>query len=120
MNIETYHIPFFNADSCSADCLVAFVDFAWLFDATSQSQAGEIPKPSWLAHILNVTPSLSASCSESKHLLISEVPNLKASRLLLVNTNKLNSIANCTPDEAHKIRNMLARQATFICSQLDE
>lgn len=120
MKIETYHIPFFNADSCSADCLVAFVDFAWLFDATSQSQAGEIPKPSWLAHILNVTPSLSESCSESKHLLISESPNLKASRLLLVNTNNLSSVSSCTPDEAHKTRNMLARQATFICSQLDE
>ena len=89
MKIETHHIPFADADSCSADCLVAFVDFAWLFDATSQSQAGEIPKPTWLAHILNVTPSLSASCSESKHLLITEAPNLKASRLLLVNTNNL-------------------------------
>ncbi len=120
MKIEARNISFVKAGACNTDCLIVLVDFDWLFGDTPQHSESLLSKPQWLTAVLSALPGQQSESSKSKHLLISETLGSKAKRILLVNTNNYNKLAECDADTAHKTRQSLARHATFIWSTLFE
>ncbi|MFS1702641.1 leucyl aminopeptidase [Alteromonas sp. AMM-1] len=118
MKIDVRNIPFSEAHLCKADCLVALVDFDWLYTAPASTEQPAIHKPDWLIEQIKALPFNGQEIIKSKHLLISEAFTIKAKRLLLANTNRNNNLANCPPETASNIRQSLAHIADTICTQL--